>query len=94
MGIIHSPLRSERIDFPWRVLEQVQREFQPAVQYQTPYHWAAAYVLVSLLLVGLSYQRRAPDPQRTGAPDQSGLWGDSMAATIPASPGIQEAPHP
>jgi AGZA family xanthine/uracil permease-like MFS transporter len=59
VGIIHSPLPSERIDVPWRVLEQVPAEFQAAVRYQTPYHWGAAYVLVAALLVGLSYGREA-----------------------------------
>ncbi len=55
VGIIHSPLPSERIDLPWHVLEQVPKEFQAAVQFQTPYHWAAAYALVAALLVGLSF---------------------------------------
>ena len=54
VGIIHSPLPSERIDLPWQVLAQVPTEFKTAVRYQTPYHWAAAYGLVALLLVGLS----------------------------------------
>ena len=54
-GIIHSPLPDEQIDLPWRVLTQVPQEFQTAVQYQTPYHWAAAYGLVAAMLVGLSY---------------------------------------
>jgi AGZA family xanthine/uracil permease-like MFS transporter len=57
VGIIHSPLPSERIDLPWRVLAQVPSEFQAAVRYQTPYHWAAAYGLVAVLLVGLSYHK-------------------------------------
>jgi AGZA family xanthine/uracil permease-like MFS transporter len=53
-GIIHSPLPSERIDLPWSVLEQVPEAFRLAVRYQTPYHWAAAYGLGALLLLGLS----------------------------------------
>jgi AGZA family xanthine/uracil permease-like MFS transporter len=55
VGIIHSPLPDEQIDLPWRVLVQVPTEFRAAVRYQTPYHWGAAYGLVALLLVGLSY---------------------------------------
>jgi hypothetical protein len=50
-------LPDERIDLPWRVLAQMPVEFQSAVRYQTPYHWAAAYGLVAALLVGLLYGR-------------------------------------
>ncbi len=56
-GIIHSPLPAEQIDVPWRVLEQMRETpFWGAVQHQTPYHWAAAYALMALLLLGLSLQ--------------------------------------
>jgi hypothetical protein len=54
VGIIHSPLPSGAIDLPWKVLAQVPTEYAEAVRYQTPYHWAAAYVLAAGLLVGLS----------------------------------------
>jgi AGZA family xanthine/uracil permease-like MFS transporter len=54
VGIIHSPLPSGAIDLPWKVLEQIPTEYAEAVRYQTPYHWAAAYVLAAGLLVGLS----------------------------------------
>jgi AGZA family xanthine/uracil permease-like MFS transporter len=65
VGIVHSPLPSERIDLPWNVLAQVPAEFAAAVRYQTPYHWAAAYGLGALLLVGLSRSESEEDsPQR------------------------------
>ncbi len=57
-GIIHSPLADERIDLPWRVLEMLEKDlpgFAKAVRYQTPYHWAAAYGLVALVLLGLAW---------------------------------------
>jgi len=56
-GIIHSPLQSEQIDLPWRVLAQMKEAtpaFYEAARPQTPYHWAGAYLLVALMLLGLS----------------------------------------
>jgi AGZA family xanthine/uracil permease-like MFS transporter len=53
-GIIHSPLADEQIHLPWRVLAQIPKTFHEAVKYQTPYHWAAAYGLAALVLLGLS----------------------------------------
>ena len=57
-GVIHSPLASERISLPYDVLLLVQQQaggadFWNAVRYQTPYHWATAYGLSALLLLGL-----------------------------------------
>jgi AGZA family xanthine/uracil permease-like MFS transporter len=57
-GVIHSPLADERIDLPWSVLGQVAAPFREAVRFQTPYHWAAAYALAALLVVGLSFARQ------------------------------------
>lgn len=51
LGIIHSPLGDERIDLPWRVLSSLDEPFRAAITYQTPYHWAAAYLLMAALLV-------------------------------------------
>jgi AGZA family xanthine/uracil permease-like MFS transporter len=63
VGIIHSPLPDEQIDLPWRVLAQLPTEFQVAVRYQTPYHWAAAYGLVAGLVMVLSYSKEANSKQ-------------------------------
>jgi AGZA family xanthine/uracil permease-like MFS transporter len=72
-GIIHSPLQAEQIDLPWRVMEQLQATpFREAVRQQTPYHWAAAYGLVALLLAGLSRQGESEDRQ-AGIRENSGL---------------------
>jgi AGZA family xanthine/uracil permease-like MFS transporter len=59
VGVIHSPLKDEQINVPWRVLELVSQSpaFSKAVAFQTPYHWAAAYGLVVLLLLGLAWLR-------------------------------------
>jgi AGZA family xanthine/uracil permease-like MFS transporter len=53
-GVIHSPLADGAIDLPWNVLARVAPDFAAAVSTQTPYHWAAAYVLSALVLLGLS----------------------------------------
>jgi AGZA family xanthine/uracil permease-like MFS transporter len=55
VGIIHSPRADEVIDLPWRVLKEM--EMTKALQYQTPYHWTAAYLTAAALLLGLSYVR-------------------------------------
>ncbi len=61
-GVIHSPLPFEQIGRPDVVLELVARTpFRDAVQCQTPYHWAAAYGVGALLLLGLALvQKNAP----------------------------------
>ena len=54
-GVMHSPLIDERIDLPWRVLADVQGPLVGALRYQTPYHWAAAYGMMAITLLGLSF---------------------------------------
>ncbi len=63
-GVIHSPLPFERIGRPDVVLEMVARTpFKDAVRCQTPYHWAAAYGVGALLLLGLALvQKDTPQP--------------------------------
>jgi AGZA family xanthine/uracil permease-like MFS transporter len=53
-GIIHCPLADQAIDLPGRLLAAVPADFKTAVQYQTPYHWAATYLLAAGLLLLLS----------------------------------------
>jgi AGZA family xanthine/uracil permease-like MFS transporter len=53
-GVIHSPLRSEQIDLPSRVLGHIPPSFQEAIRYQTPYHWAGAYGSIALMLLALA----------------------------------------
>jgi AGZA family xanthine/uracil permease-like MFS transporter len=54
-GVIHSPLRDEQIGLPWVILNEVlAKDYAAAVRFQTPYHWAAAYGLVVLMLVATS----------------------------------------
>ncbi len=66
-GVMHSPLIDERIGLPWDVLADVQGPLVQALRYQTPYHWAAAYGMMALALVGLSFttQSRETEEPRT-----------------------------
>jgi adenine/guanine/hypoxanthine permease len=61
-GVIHSPLPFEQINRPDTLLNMVaQTPFKEAVQCQTPYHWAAAYFLCALLLLGLAlFKKESP----------------------------------
>jgi adenine/guanine/hypoxanthine permease len=77
IGILHSPLPAEQILWPWQVRGQMEaglvaqnaspeqiEQTLAALDYQSPYHWAAAYGLAALMLVGLSLRRTAdPHPQ-------------------------------
>ena len=58
-GVIHSPLLDERIDLPNTVIGAIAEPFALAAKYQTPYHWAAGYGLMAVLLVGLAFVRPA-----------------------------------
>ena len=51
-GIIHSPLVPAAIALPHTVLAQMPHH--PAILCQSPYHWAGAYALAAVLLLGLS----------------------------------------
>jgi AGZA family xanthine/uracil permease-like MFS transporter len=66
-GIIHCPLPDAAVNLPGRLLQAVPEEFKSAVQYQTPYHWAAAYLLAAglLLLLPLLPGRQTQHEQQT-----------------------------
>jgi AGZA family xanthine/uracil permease-like MFS transporter len=66
-GVIHSPLPDARIGLPGQVLRLVPDGFREAVKYQTPYHWAAAYALVALLLADLALARPGGAPSAAPA---------------------------
>jgi AGZA family xanthine/uracil permease-like MFS transporter len=63
-GVIHSPLVDERIDLPNAVIGAIAKDFAEAAKFQTPYHWAAGYGLMALLLVGLAFVRPAERDSR------------------------------
>jgi AGZA family xanthine/uracil permease-like MFS transporter len=68
-GIIHSPLASSPILPPAAVIRQLEQEGRAqAAARQTPYHWAAAYALMALSLLGLGRFGSKPNPPEP--PDQ------------------------
>ncbi|HVS34440.1 MAG TPA: hypothetical protein VMS17_02595 [Gemmataceae bacterium] len=88
-GVIHSPLADERIGLPYTVLVQLRDEapqmWNAAIS-QTPYHWAAAYGICALILLGLSYVRQdspRKEDKRDGIRD--GDAAPSPAAVSPPS---------
>jgi AGZA family xanthine/uracil permease-like MFS transporter len=58
-GIIHSPLPDAPITFPQEVITELDRLTDklgtPVAPLQTPYHWAAAYGLVALVVLLLDF---------------------------------------
>ena len=53
-GVIHSPLPSSPILSPAAVIEELKRDGRAeASAQQTPYHWAAAYLLMAFAVLGL-----------------------------------------
>ncbi len=58
-GIIHSPLQPAAIALPQHVYAAMPHD--AAIRCQSPYHWAAAYVLAAGLLAILHYCRRRGD---------------------------------
>jgi AGZA family xanthine/uracil permease-like MFS transporter len=57
-GIIHSPLGAAPIDLPWNVMAELEKQAvllkTKAAFWQTPYHWAASYVMAAGLLFVLT----------------------------------------
>jgi AGZA family xanthine/uracil permease-like MFS transporter len=51
-GIIHSPLPSAPVAWPGQVLAQLPQDAR--FRCQSPYHWAAAYLLCAALVLGLA----------------------------------------
>ncbi|MBI3408567.1 MAG: SulP family inorganic anion transporter [Planctomycetes bacterium] len=63
-GIIHSPLNPGQILWPQTAVNNWYAyywnhwaEVTPALKCQSPYHWAAAYGISAIILLGLSFQR-------------------------------------
>jgi AGZA family xanthine/uracil permease-like MFS transporter len=61
-GIIHSPLREAPIAWPGDILAQMDPS--PAIRCQSPYHWAAAYLLAAMLLLVLQKSRKENRQER------------------------------
>ena len=65
VGVIHSPLPSSPILLPWDAIALLKTEGRfEAAKHQTPYHWAGAYVGMSLAILAsgrLARPRRLDD---------------------------------
>lgn len=60
-GVIHSPLRSSPIVSPQRAMELLREDGRlSATAALTPFHWAAAYTAVGLVLLAIGWTGRAP----------------------------------
>src|SRR5262249_10138223 len=57
-GIIHSPLPEAPVSLPGPVFARMREDVH--FRCQSPYHWAAAYLLCAVLLVGLALLRPRP----------------------------------
>lgn len=59
LGVIHSPLPFGPVGWPWDVVTTM-----PATaRYESPYHWAGAYALSAVLLLGLSLLPVSAEPE-------------------------------
>ncbi len=90
VGVIHSPLPNDRIDLPHNVLAQVAPEFLKAVRYQTPYHWAGTYALLSVLLLLLDAAGTRMPAEASQAKEGSDDVRIRTGAIQPGSGKIQE----
>jgi AGZA family xanthine/uracil permease-like MFS transporter len=70
-GLIHSPLGNTPILLPNQAVAEIQKEGRyEATKLQTPYHWAAAYWVSAVLLLGLGrWGTSPPDSTKTVAPE-------------------------
>ena len=86
-GVIHSPLPFEQINRPDVILAMVAPPFHEAVQCQTPYHWAAAYAVCALGLLGLSFvPKDSPQRHEERKEDKT----DAAVEATVATPGTEE----
>jgi adenine/guanine/hypoxanthine permease len=51
VGLTHSPLPGAPLAWPHEVWEQLARSRNPSLQFQSPFHWAGAYVLAAGVLL-------------------------------------------
>jgi AGZA family xanthine/uracil permease-like MFS transporter len=73
-GVTHSPLRSGPILPPWEAVARLERQGRlEATAWQTPYHWASAYLgmAAALLVVGRGGRPPEPEAEPDGPPPGS-----------------------
>ncbi|ADV63846.1 MFS transporter xanthine/uracil permease [Isosphaera pallida ATCC 43644] len=68
-GVIHSPLPSGAIGTPWSIVAQLAQQGRlETAWYQTPWHWAAGYALVAVMVLVLQRFGHAPGPDTPDEP--------------------------
>jgi AGZA family xanthine/uracil permease-like MFS transporter len=83
VGLIHSPLPGAPLAWPHHVWEQLHAQTNPRLQFQSPFHWAAAYLLAAgVVFIEAWFAARTP-PRSEPAP-----------APVPAPEPRQEAQVP
>jgi AGZA family xanthine/uracil permease-like MFS transporter len=66
VGVIHSPLRSGPILWPWEAVARLREQGRLAASaWQTPYHWAGAYALMAGVVLFIGRFGRPSDPEET-----------------------------
>jgi adenine/guanine/hypoxanthine permease len=82
IGLIHSPLPGAPLAWPQQVWQQLAAEPNVRLHYQSPFHWAAAYVLAAGVLLVDSL---LPSP---AAPRDTAEAAPAPADVLVASPGV------
>lgn len=68
-GVIHSPLPAAPLMTPWRAIAVLKQDGRfEASRVQTPYHWAAAYACLALMVVVVGKFARAPGSETPDEP--------------------------
>lgn len=69
-GLIHSPLPSSPMLTPWAAMAELGAQGRLAASAsQTPYHWAAAYLLMASILLGIGRWGSPPAGDKEDLPD-------------------------
>jgi AGZA family xanthine/uracil permease-like MFS transporter len=82
VGLIHSPLPGAPLAWPHEVWQELAGSANPRLQYQSPFHWAAAYVLAAgvFLISALLPAQAASRDESEASPTNAEL----VATTPPA----------
>jgi len=65
-GVIHSPLPSDRVMPPNRAVAEMKKtERYEAGRFQTPYHWAAGYAAMGVVVLAAGRWGRPPMPEES-----------------------------
>jgi len=79
VGVIHSPLKDAALAWPWEVVARM-----PAgSEFQTPYHWAGAYLIAAGLSAGFAFLTPTKESRDDAvAPTKEPVSTDAIKATV------------